>query len=106
MFDRSLILHEKFLNYVAKQHLPDTNTQFNTTLSQQAILSLFDSQLASRHIDLHARQLKQAGKGFYTIASCGHEGNAAIARAFQYTDLAFLHYRVLPATMRDRASFD
>ncbi|PMR75402.1 MFS transporter [Billgrantia endophytica] len=47
----------------------------------------------SRHLDLHARRLQARGEAFYTIGSAGHEGNAAIARAFRPTDPAFLHYR-------------
>src|SRR5690625_5982307 len=47
----------------------------------------------SRHLDLHARRLQARGEAFYTIGSAGHEGNAAIARAFRHTDPAFLHYR-------------
>jgi 2-oxoisovalerate dehydrogenase E1 component len=57
------------------------------------LLDLFDSQLGSRHLDLAARWLRSRGKGFYTIGSSGHEGNAAIAAALQPTDPALLHYR-------------
>ncbi len=56
-------------------------------------LGLFDSQLASRHLDLAARWLRARGQGFYTIGSSGHEGNAAVAAALRPTDPALLHYR-------------
>ncbi len=56
-------------------------------------LRLFDAQLASRHVDLAARWLRSFGEGFYTIASAGHEGNAAVAAAVRSTDPALLHYR-------------
>src|SRR5690606_2056964 len=56
-------------------------------------LELFSSQLESRHIDLCARKLKNEGRGFYTIGSSGHEGNAAVAAALRPTDPALLHYR-------------
>lgn len=56
-------------------------------------LALFDAQLASRHLDLAARWLRAQGKGFYTIGSSGHEGNAAVAAALRPTDPALLHYR-------------
>ncbi|MGV0742109.1 thiamine pyrophosphate-dependent enzyme [Mycolicibacterium sp. XJ870] len=56
-------------------------------------LALFDAQLASRHLDLAARWLRSQGKGFYTIGSSGHEGNAAVAGALRPTDPALLHYR-------------
>jgi 2-oxoisovalerate dehydrogenase E1 component len=62
-------------------------------LSPQAWLDLFDAQLGSRHLDLAARWLRSHGRGFYTIGSSGHEGNAAVAAALRPTDPALLHYR-------------
>lgn len=56
-------------------------------------LALFDVQLGSRHLDLAARWLRSQGKGYYTIGSSGHEGNAAVAAALRPTDPALLHYR-------------
>ncbi|HZN81869.1 MAG TPA: thiamine pyrophosphate-dependent enzyme [Mycobacterium sp.] len=56
-------------------------------------LALFDAQLGSRHLDLAARWLRSKGKGYYTIGSSGHEGNAALAAALRPTDPALLHYR-------------
>src|SRR6266487_4650383 len=47
-----------------------------SSLTGARCLELFDAQLASRHLDLAARWLRGQGKGFYTIASAGHEGNA------------------------------
>lgn len=64
-----------------------------STLTVQGVLDLFDSQLGSRHLDLAARWLRSRGKGFYTIGSSGHEGNAAVAAALRHTDPALLHYR-------------
>ncbi|MDO5739999.1 MAG: thiamine pyrophosphate-dependent enzyme, partial [Ornithinimicrobium sp.] len=40
-----------------------------------------------------ARDLQAQGEGFYTIASAGHEANAALALALAPTDPALLHYR-------------
>nr|WP_275298241.1 thiamine pyrophosphate-dependent enzyme [Halomonas campisalis] len=62
-------------------------------LSPAGLAELFESQLMSRHLDLHARRLQARGEAFYTIGSAGHEGNAAIAGALRPTDPAFLHYR-------------
>ncbi len=62
-------------------------------LRPERALALFDSQLQSRHLDLAARYLRARGTGFYTIGSCGHEGNAAVAAALRVTDPALLHYR-------------
>ena len=56
-------------------------------------LSLFDAQLASRHLDAAARWLRARGAGYYTIGSSGHEGNAGVAAALRLTDPALLHYR-------------
>ncbi len=54
---------------------------------------LFEDQAASRHADLAARWLQTQGRGYYTIASAGHEGNAVLATALRPTDPALLHYR-------------
>jgi len=54
---------------------------------------LWRAQVASRHCDLAARWLQREGRSFYTIASAGHESNAAVALALRPTDPALLHYR-------------
>jgi 2-oxoisovalerate dehydrogenase E1 component len=64
-----------------------------SSLTGERCLELFDAQLASRHLDLAARWLRGQGSGFYTIASAGHESNAAVAAALRPTDPALLHYR-------------
>lgn len=56
-------------------------------------LGLFESQATSRHLDLAARRLGSAKRGYYSIGSSGHEGNAAVAAALRPTDPALLHYR-------------
>ncbi|MGV0813915.1 thiamine pyrophosphate-dependent enzyme [Mycolicibacterium boenickei] len=63
------------------------------TLTERQALDLFDAQIGSRHLDLAARRLRAEGKGYYTIGSSGHEGNAAVAAALRPTDPALLHYR-------------
>jgi 2-oxoisovalerate dehydrogenase E1 component len=62
-------------------------------LTAAGCLALFDAQLASRHLDLAAGELRSRGAGFYTIGSSGHEGNAGVAAALRITDPALLHYR-------------
>ncbi|AXT86713.1 MFS transporter [Aeromicrobium sp. A1-2] len=57
------------------------------------LLALLDAQLQSRHLDLTIRWLQSQGEAFYTIASAGHESNAAVAMALRPTDPALLHYR-------------
>src|SRR5215213_6350981 len=54
---------------------------------------VFEAQATSRHLDFVARELQQAGRGFYTIGSAGHESNALVAMASRPTDPALLHYR-------------
>jgi len=54
---------------------------------------LYEAQLRSRELDLAARRLQRQGRGFYTIASAGHEANALVALALRPTDPALLHYR-------------
>ena len=62
-------------------------------LDEPTYLDYFDAQLQSRHLDFAARWLHGQGQGFYTIASAGHESNAAVAMALRPTDPALLHYR-------------
>jgi 2-oxoisovalerate dehydrogenase E1 component len=68
------------------------------------LLSLFDAQAQSRHLDFAARWLQAKGKGFYTIASAGHEANAALGMVSRVMDPALLHYRsgALYAARADR----
>ncbi|MCB9793524.1 MAG: MFS transporter [Alphaproteobacteria bacterium] len=71
----------------------DAPVRPGAALSARRALSLFESQLGSRHLDLASRWLKTMQQSFYTIGSSGHEGNAAVADALRHTDPAFLHYR-------------
>jgi 2-oxoisovalerate dehydrogenase E1 component len=64
-----------------------------TGLTAGVFADLFESQLASRHLDLMARVMRLENKVFYTIGSSGHEGNALVGRLTRQTDPAFLHYR-------------
>ncbi|MEV0292333.1 thiamine pyrophosphate-dependent enzyme [Nocardia sp. NPDC050710] len=62
-------------------------------ITSAVLLELFDAQATSRHLDLAARRLGSARRGYYSIGSSGHEGNAAVAAALRTTDPALLHYR-------------
>jgi 2-oxoisovalerate dehydrogenase E1 component len=83
------------------QHFVDTLTSWASTPPEAAstrvpastLAALFDAQARSRHVDLAARQLQSEGRAFYTIASAGHEANAALAMSLRPTDPALLHYR-------------
>ncbi|MGM0785929.1 MAG: dehydrogenase E1 component subunit alpha/beta [Pseudomonadota bacterium] len=86
----------RFLEALSKDAWPEPQRQWgleSVGLDSAGLVELFDSQLMSRHLDLHARRLQARGEAFYTIGSAGHEGNAAIAAALRPTDPAFLHYR-------------
>jgi 2-oxoisovalerate dehydrogenase E1 component len=72
---------------------PATPVRDGTALTGALARDLFDAQLASRHLDLAARWLRDFHEGYYTIGSAGHEGNAAVAAALRSTDPALLHYR-------------
>jgi 2-oxoisovalerate dehydrogenase E1 component len=63
------------------------------SLSPALALELYDAQLRSRQLDFAALELREQGRGYYTIGSSGHEGNAAVAAALRTDDPAFLHYR-------------
>ncbi|MGQ0586616.1 MAG: thiamine pyrophosphate-dependent enzyme [Gammaproteobacteria bacterium] len=65
-------------------------------ITKAELIELFETQVLSRQLDLHARRMSAAKQGFYTIGSSGHEGNAAIAKALRHTDPAMLHYRDAP----------
>jgi 2-oxoisovalerate dehydrogenase E1 component len=62
-------------------------------LAGATLLAIFDAQAQSRQLDFAARWMQQEGRGYYTISSAGHEGNAAVAAALRPTDPALLHYR-------------
>lgn len=64
-----------------------------SALSVQRALELFTAQCESRHADLAAIWMQSRGRGFYTISSSGHEGNAGVAAALRPDDPALLHYR-------------
>ena len=77
----------------ARRITDDEPVRDGSSLTARVCLALFDVQLGSRHLDLAARWLRSQGKGYYTIGSSGHEGNAAVAAALRPTDPALLHYR-------------
>ncbi|HET7666076.1 MAG TPA: thiamine pyrophosphate-dependent enzyme, partial [Mycobacterium sp.] len=78
---------------VAGERSPGDALCDGSSLTVGECLALFDAQLGSRHLDLAARWLRSKGKGYYTIGSSGHEGNAVVATALRPTDPALLHYR-------------
>ena len=85
-----------FLDRLKEGRLPEAvsaTSLEDAGLSRTDLAALFETQLTSRRLDLEARRLGAEKRGFYSIGSSGHEGNAAVARAFRVDDMAFLHYR-------------
>lgn len=96
MFDRAKIIENNFITFLSNREglSPTKKIDFNSTLySPTKIVSLFESQLLSRILDIKARTLRAQGKSFYTIGSSGHEGMAVVGEVSRLTDMAFLHYR-------------
>ncbi len=96
MQDRAEIVHDNFLRRVREEELPSPVTSvslLDAGLGATDLVEIFESQVLSRHLDNHSRVLQGKGEGFYTIGSSGHEGNAGVAAALRFNDMAFLHYR-------------
>ena len=94
MFDRAQAIDEAFIRRVKAQDFagPVSNIPLREAgLSPAEFVTLFESQVMSRQLDLMARRSK--GKTYYSIGSSGHEAMAAVAGAARTTDMAFLHYR-------------
>ncbi len=94
--NRAEVVDKQFVDSVLAEKFPPATSQTTVAqanLSRDVFLSLFESQMASRLLDIIARALKESGQSFYTIGSSGHEGNAAIALASGIQDMSFLHYR-------------
>jgi len=99
MFDRAEIIDKNFIDFVQNDkitNLVSPSVSKDSSLKSSDLISLFESQVLSRHIDFKARSLKNDGKCFYTIGSSGHEGNAVFGKIFDINDIAFLHYRSTP----------
>src|SRR5215467_14275239 len=63
------------------------------SLAARQALEIFEDQVASRLLDVAARELKKRNLGFYTISSAGHEQNAVVGALLRLDDPCFLHYR-------------
>ncbi|MEK6773007.1 MAG: thiamine pyrophosphate-dependent enzyme [Bdellovibrionota bacterium] len=105
MYNRAEVVDQNFSKFVSEGRFPPARSQTplqGSGLSPNQLLSLFESQVTCRHLDLRARILKNANLCFYTIGSAGHEGNAVFGKVFRLNDMAFLHYRS-GALMLERA---
>lgn len=92
--NRAEVVDRNFLAWLdALESGPPEKAGGLSALADRDLLELFDSQMASRQLDLMARVKRLENKVFYTIGSSGHEGNALVGRLTRHTDPAFLHYR-------------
>ena len=93
--ERLSALWRRFLDRVGAGDLPPRPEGLRPVPEDFAALGpqLFRAQLLSRLLDVAARRLQPEGRIFYTIASAGHEGVAALAAPLKVGDMAFLHYR-------------
>ena len=99
LFNRAEVIDQNFTRWVVAGEFPKANTEissYHSDIIKTDLISIFESQITSRHMDIIARQLKDKGKCFYTIGSSGHEGNAVFGKIFPIKDMAFLHYRSAP----------
>ena len=83
LFNRARIIDQNFTNYVKSEKLPKSEINLSQNeIKTSDLISLFESQIFSRHLDLKARIMKDEGKCYYTIGSSGHEGNAVFGNVF------------------------
>jgi 2-oxoisovalerate dehydrogenase E1 component len=93
------IVQEAFLNWLASAPTPvarlddDEPLGAHTSLTARGAREIFADQLASRLLDVAAREMRKTNQSFYTISSAGHENNAVIGALLRLDDPCFLHYR-------------
>jgi 2-oxoisovalerate dehydrogenase E1 component len=98
-FDRVPIVESALDAYLrdaqpaAESLAPNAPLRPGTALTARRAIGLFEDMVASRALDVAARELKKTNRSFYTIGSAGHEANAAVGAQLRITDPAFLHYR-------------
>ena len=88
---------------------PTDALRAGTRLTVARALEVFEDQIASRLMDVAARELKKRNLGFYTISSAGHEQNAVVGSLLRLDDPCLLHYRsggFMMARARKRAGSD
>jgi 2-oxoisovalerate dehydrogenase E1 component len=98
-WDRVAIVERQLDSYLhaaqpaAARLEPSAPLRAGGALTAATALALFEDQLASRQLDVAARELKKTNRSFYTISSAGHENNAVVGARLRIDDPAFLHYR-------------
>jgi 2-oxoisovalerate dehydrogenase E1 component len=72
---------------------PEAPLRPGSTLTAREAIELWEDQVASRAIDVAARELKKTNRSYHTIGSAGHENNVVLGAQLRITDPGFLHYR-------------
>lgn len=95
MFDRASKIDERFRSFLKNKEEVQNFTKIISIdeSTKSTLISMYESALMSRLLDLKARDLRKTGESFYTIGSSGHEGMAAVSEIAELKDMAFLHYR-------------
>src|SRR3954467_5542877 len=81
------------LDRVVGEALAELDGRNDLATADPDLLRAFDAMAGSRVLDIHARRMREQGRGYYTIGSAGHESNAFVAAALRPSDPALLHYR-------------
>lgn len=97
-WDRVAVVEQTLDRYLAganavPQLQPGDPLASGSSLTAGGAVALFEDQLASRQLDVAARELKKTNRSYYTISSAGHENNAVLGAQLRLDDPAFLHYR-------------
>ena len=69
-YNRAEIIDHNFLQFLKNNHQSESIEKISLSdlgLSKSNVISIFESQVFSRHMDIKARELKEKGECFYTI---------------------------------------
>ena len=72
---------------------PDDPLRPGAAVTARKAIELWEDQVASRALDVAARELKKTDRSFHTVGSAGHENDAVLGAQLRINDPAFLHYR-------------
>lgn len=92
-YNRAAEVDRKFVAFLEGGVEDRAPVRAHPFLTNDKLVELVESQMICRHLDLKARLLRAEDAAYYTIASCGHEGNVVLGDLVRHTDPAFLHYR-------------
>jgi hypothetical protein len=71
------------LDRVVRESLAELDGRNDLATADPDLLRAFDAMAGSRVLDIHARRMREQGRGYYTIGSAGHESNAFVAAALR-----------------------